>query len=118
MGYATLTRRRQFVVATTLGCIYAVCAATSPSPPNLAFFLTTLLLPPVALAFAYRRWPQFALYCAAIYAAGCGVHALFNGTADPTLANQLSTAALLSLTLAMLTGLATLVRGTFAKTGR
>ncbi len=76
-----------------------------------------LLLPPIALAFAYRRWPQFALYCAALYAAGCGLHGLFNAAADTTLANQLSTAALVSLTLATLTGLTALVRGALVKAG-
>lgn len=79
----------------------ALTAARTPSPATLLPFLAVLILPVAAAACWTRRWPGVALIAGAIYSLACAQQRLYNPAGDTAFVDQMSTAALCALSVAV-----------------
>jgi hypothetical protein len=85
-----------------LALLTLIVAAKAPSPPHLAPFLAVLILPILAALAWTRRAAIVPFLAGAIYSLAAGAQRLYYPDGDVTFVNQISTAALCALSIAVI----------------
>jgi hypothetical protein len=85
-----------------LALLTLIVAAKAQSPPLLAPFLAVMILPILAALAWTRRAAIVPFLAGAIYSLAAGAQRLYNADGDVTFVNQISTAALCALWLAVI----------------